>query len=276
MAWPKIKNIIILILLGANLGLLAFTVSRHVQGQQRLEQARSEAILFLQEQGIQVEESQIPKTMTLVPMQVSRDAQRESELAEALLEGEVSVDSRGAEVYRYYNSRGSVQFHSNGEFSAQFSPGAFPLGEQMLEEHGTQILERLGIEGEAIHRLESNQQQSVLFQEYWKGIPLLNCQATLNYQNGCLVSITGGRRLAGKPTQNSASQPITVATALMRFYTGMSEPGDVFTRISEITQGYVMTSTISDPMPLIPVWYITTDVGTFQMDILTGSSSRVA
>lgn len=275
MAWPKIKNIIILILLGANLGLLVFTVGSEVRGHQLLAQARSQSILFLQEHGIRVEESQIPRAMTLAPMQVSRDIQQESALAEVLLDGNVSVDARGAEVYRYYNSKGSVQFHSNGEFSAQFSTGTFPLADQTLETHGLHILNRLGIEGKVIQRLESDRQTSVVFQEYWEGIPLLNCQATLNYQEGYLVSITGGRRLTGKPVQSGGAEPITVATALMRFYTGMSEPGDVFTRISGITEGYVVTSTISDPMPLTPVWYISTDVGTFQMDILTGNSSRV-
>lgn len=276
MAWSKIKTIIILILLGANLGLLAFTVSREVRGQQLLSRAREEAVLFLQEQGIRVEEDQIPQTMTLLPMQVSRDVEREAALAAELLEGEVSVDARGAGVYRYYNIHGSVQFHSNGDFSAQFAPGAFPLDGERMEEHGARILRQLAFEGQATQRVEGDGLETVVFREYWEGIPLLNCQASLNYADGCLESITGGRRLTGYPVQSDGGEPITVATALMRFYNGMSEPGDVFTRISSITEGYIVTSTISDPMPLTPVWHIITDVGTFQMDILTGISVRIA
>lgn len=277
MAWSKIKNIIILILLGANIGLLTFTVSRQVTGQQRLNTARADAIAFLQEQGISVTDDQIPRVMTLEPLQVSRDVEQEAVLAAALLEGEVSVDSRGAEVYRYFNSNGSVQFHRNGEFSAWFTQGAFPLGGLTMEEHGKQILKRLNIEGEAVERIERTAVSSALFQEYWNSVALLNCQATLNYENGCLISITGGRRLTGEPeAQNGASQPITVATGLMRFYNAMNQPGDVFTRISSITEGYIVTSTISDPLPMIPVWNIATDVGVFQLDLLSGNSTRVS
>ena len=54
MAWPKIKNIIILILLGTNLGLLAFSMGREARNYQLQEKARTNAIVFLQEQGIQV------------------------------------------------------------------------------------------------------------------------------------------------------------------------------------------------------------------------------
>ena len=277
MAWSKIKNIIILILLGANIGLLTFTVSRQVTGQQRLSTARTDAIAFLREQGISVQDDQIPRSMTLEPLQVSRDVEQEAALAAALLEGNVTVDSRGAEVYRYFNSNGSVQFHRNGEFSAQFTQDAFPLGGMTMEEHGKQILQRLNIDGVAVERIQRNAYSSTLFQEYWNSVALLNCQATLNYENGCLTGITGGRRLTGEPVvQNGASQPITVATALMRFYNAMNQPGDVFTRISSITEGYIVASTISDPLPMTPVWNITTDVGVFQLDLLSGTTTRVS
>ena len=61
MAWPKIKNIIILILLGTNFCLLAFAVSRGVGDRKQQEQARANVISFLQEQGIEVEEELGPK-----------------------------------------------------------------------------------------------------------------------------------------------------------------------------------------------------------------------
>ena len=234
MAWPKIKNIIILILLGTNLCLLAFAVSRGVGDRQQQEQARANVISFLQEQGIEVEEELVPKTMDLQPQVVRRDAEQECVLAAALLDGEVSVEARGAEVYRYYNQNGSVQFHSNGEFSARFSADGIPSGEIALEEHGR------------------------------------------HYEKGNLIRITAGRRLVGEPEPDNSAQQITVATALMKFYTGMKTPGDVYTQITGITPGYVVSSTLSETMPLVPVWHISTDVGTFQLDITTGTPSRIS
>ena len=56
MAWPKIKNIIILILLGTNLCLLVFAASRGLSDRRQQEQARANAISFLQQQGIELDE----------------------------------------------------------------------------------------------------------------------------------------------------------------------------------------------------------------------------
>lgn len=276
MAWPKIKNIIILILLGTNLCLLAFAVSRGVGDRQQQEQARANVISFLQEQGIEVEEELVPKTMDLQPQVVQRDAERECVLAAALLDGEVSVEARGAEVYRYYNQNGSVQFHSNGEFSARFSAGGIPIGEMELEEHGRQILERLEFQGELLRTEQESENCSLTYREYWEGMPLLNCQAILRYEKGNLIQITAGRRLVGEPEPDNSAQQITVATALMKFYTGMKTPGDVYTRITGVTPGYVVSSTLSETMPLVPVWHISTDVGTFQLDLTTGAPSRIS
>lgn len=276
MAWPKIKNIIILILLGTNLCLLAFAVSRGIGDRQQQEQARANAISFLQEQGIEMDEELVPKTMELQPQIVRRDAEQECVLAAALLDGEVSVEARGAEVYRYYNQNGSVQFHSNGEFSARFSGDGIPVGEMELEEHGRQLLERLEFRGELLRMEQEGENYALTYREFWKEMPLLNCQATLRYEKGNLVGITAGRRLAGEPEVDNSAQQITVATALMKFYTGMKAPGDVYTQITGITPGYVVSSTLSETMPLVPVWHISTDVGTFQLDITTGTPSRIS
>lgn len=275
MAWPKIKNIIILILLGTNLCLLGLTVGGAAYSRQLQDQARTDTIAFLQDKGIQLREEQVPMAMNLQPMWVSRDVEREQALATALLGGEVFVQARGAEVYRYYNKYGSVQFHSNGEFSAHFFAGLEPAEGISLEEHSQQIMQRLDIQGEVVQSSEADGQWILKFQEEWDGVVLLNCQASLNYRDGALVSITGGRRLVGEPVENTQDDPITVATALMKFYTGVDALGDACTQVGSITQGYIVTSTISDPIPLVPVWYITTDIRTYQLDTLTGVLSRV-
>lgn len=271
MAWPKIKNIIILILLGTNICLLAFTLVRQARSRQLQDQARADAISFLQEKEIQVEEDTVPRTMELMAQYARRDVEQEYSLASAVLGGQASVEARGAEVYRYYNENGSIQFHSNGEFSAQFIAEA---AEGELSVHASAVLERLGFQGSLLDQKADGERTVLTFQESWKGVPLLNCQATLNYEQGRLVSMSG-RRLVGEPEQDNSSKPITVATALMKFYTGrLSGLGDVCRQITGITQAYTVTSTISETMSLVPVWYITTDTGSYQLDTLTGELSR--
>lgn len=276
MAWPKIKNIIILILLGTNLGLLFFSMGRAARNYQLQEKARTNAIAFLQEHGITLDEEMVPKSMTLMPQLVSRDIEQERELAAVLLGENVSVQARGAEVYRYFNETGSVQFHSNGEFFAQFFTGAIPVGAQDPADHAREMLERMNIQGQLFSTLSNEEKgsETFTFQESWEGVPLLNCQTSLEYQEGCLVSITSGRRPVGRMEEDTASSPITVPTALMKFYTGLNTLGDVCSQIKDITQAYTIGSAISDPVPMTPVWCINTDTGSYQLDLLTGTLSR--
>ena len=55
MAWPKIKNIIILMLLVTNLCLLAFVGWREIRDWQLQDKALEQAVSFLAERGIQAE-----------------------------------------------------------------------------------------------------------------------------------------------------------------------------------------------------------------------------
>lgn len=275
MAWSKVKNIVILILLSMNLVLAGFSVNRTMQARQTQARARSEAIAFLESREIRMEESEIPRSMELAPMWVSRDVAAERRLAENLLKGGVETEARGAEVYRYSNQNGFIQFHSNGEFSALFSSDELWAGTQTLEEYSQEILKNLELQGELVDEDEREGRRDLTYQEYWRGAPLFNCQVTLTYQGEVLRRISSGKRLVGTPVEHTAEQAGSVATALMRFYNGVSAMGDAYSEIREIVPGYLLTSTIGETMPLSPVWRIKTDVRTYQLDLQTGALSRM-
>lgn len=67
MAWPKIKNIIILMLLVTNLCLLAFVGWREIRDWQLQDKALEQAVSFLAERGIQVDERIVPRSAELPP-----------------------------------------------------------------------------------------------------------------------------------------------------------------------------------------------------------------
>lgn len=85
MAWPKIKNIIILMLLVTNLCLLAFVGWREIRDWQLQDKALEQAVSFLAERGIQVDERIVPRSAELPPMGMERDLEEEQTLAAALL-----------------------------------------------------------------------------------------------------------------------------------------------------------------------------------------------
>ena len=271
MEWPKLKNIILIILALTNLCLLVFVVQRELRDGQLQRQARQEAIQFLEDRGVSVEEEQAPQSMELWPQTVERDLEQESELAASLLGGEVDLEERGAGVYRYSNKAGFIQFHSDGSFSAVFSPGLFPVREDW-EQTCRDVLDKLAFQGELLEEREN----ALVFRQLWNGYPLFTQQVTLEIEDDSLTAMTSGRRLVGTPVENASQQPITVVTALIDFLNALNTLGDVCSRIDAITPGYIAITSLSGPMALTPVWQITTDTGAYQLDLLTGELGRLS
>ena len=270
MEWSKLKNIILIILAITNLCLLVFVVNRELQDSSQQRQARQDAIQMLEGRGIQVEEDQIPHQTVLLPQVVERDLEEEGALAIQLLGGDVQVEAPGGGVYRYFNDKGSVQFHSDGAFSGTFSSGTFPVGEEPVRTC-LDVLERMGFQGEII----GEETDELTFRQLWEGVPLFNQQVTLVLEDGYVTAMTAGRRLVGEPAEDPGRSTITVATALIQFLNGVDGLGDVCSRVDTITRGYVSSTALSGPMTLTPVWNIVTDTGAYQLDMVTGVLSRV-
>ena len=216
----------------------------------------------------------VPHSMTLRPAQAARDLDREQALAAVLLGGTVKVEARGGEVYRYSNANGQVQFHSTGDFWAQFEPQFYPLSGRTAQEHGAWVLSRLEMSGTVLEdRVEQGSGQ-ITFRQTVDGTPVLDCQATLEYTDGQLTGISNGRWVMGRPVFSDETANVTVATALVRLLNAMKELGDVYNRVDAITPSYTLAVTMSGPARLNPVWHIRTDTGEYRLDPVTGVLSR--
>lgn len=270
MPWTKLKNIILAILAVTNLSLLLLVGGQALQSGRQASQAREDAIRFLRGRGVEVEDRTIPQTMELAPMTAQRDLQGEERAAAALLGSPVTAEARGGEVYRYFNARGSVQFHSDGTVSAQLEEGAFPLGEDRAAAC-LALLEGMGLQGEILEEGEN-----LTFRQTWEGAPLFTQQVVLVCQENCLSAITAGRQLLASPKADPGRTALSVATALIDFLNGVGALGDVCNRIDAIEPGYVTSASLSGPTTLTPVWRVTTDTGAYQLDTVTGGVTRVS
>lgn len=274
MEGTKIKNIVIIILLLLNGFLLFLVGGRWMEDSHSHDAARGSAIQVIRDGGIALEEADVPREMTLGSMQAQRDLGRENALAARLLGEGMSVEARGGEVYRYSSSWGWLQFHSTGEFLAEFEPGAFLLTQEGAQSHGAELLAKLDFDTQLLEDAVREGEGSITFRQTVDGAPVLGCQATLNYRDGSLVSITGGRRLPGQPHPTGEDSALSVATALMRLYNGLKGLGDIYNRIESITPAYTLSVSLSGPVRLEPVWYVKTDTGAYQLDTRTGQVSR--
>ncbi len=279
MAWSKLKTIILIILAATNLCLAAFVAHRAFLGGYAQVQARENAVAFLQEKGISVEEQAIPGGMELLPQTVTRDRDQETELAQRILGQEAEEVSLGGGIYRYESRRGSVQFHEDGTFQGQFAQGTFPLGEETPEHYAVSFARDMGYEPEVLsveaEAGTDGTETRVTLGQTWKGVPLFNQRMTLVFAQGECTAITQGRRLNGTPAEDIGKDPISVPTALISFYQGLTAMGDVCSRVDRIQPGYTSSvSASSGASALLPVWWIDTDTGAYLLDTMSGGLSR--
>ena len=244
---------------------------REIRDWQLQDKALEQAVSFLAERGIQVDERIVPRSAELPPMGMERDLEEEQTLAAALLGDGLTREERSGEVYVYEGERGLLQCHSSGEFWADFQSGAFPVPEGAeMAEHALETMELLHFQGEVVSSAGNAQDGSVTLRQLWNGVPVLPCRATLVYEGGELKRIEEGRRLTGTP-QTTAGTPITATTALMRFYAGLSERMDICSEVREIEIAYTLSNALGGPISLIPVWHITTDTEIYELNTLDGS-----
>lgn len=270
MEWRKLKNIILIILLALNLALLILIGGPRLSAYYRQNQADRAAVEFLERKGIGLSESLIPDNSQFQPQIARRDQEEEASLAAQLLGEDVEQESRGGEVYRYTSSKGILQFHSDGSFWAELEEDAFPL-EGEGQRTALAMLETLGFSGEI---LEQGMDRVTVCQS-WNGGVLFNHQATVFWSRTGITKISSGRRLYGTPGQDPGRESIDRATALIDFYNGLNQMGDVCSRVDAIVPGYLTTTSLNKVMLLTPVWQVTTDTGAYRLDLVSGELERL-
>ena len=261
MQWSKIKNIVILLLLLANVLLLAHVVVREMESQRYHRQAREEAAALLAQNGIRVDLGELPDDPQLFPMRCERDIQREKDLAASLL-GQASEQEDGS----YAGTCGTMWFYSSGDFLAHLEPTAFPVGEKSETDVAAEVMERLDFQGQLRSVTEEDGRVLVELYQLWEQVPVFSCQVTLTFDGGQLTQIQG-RRMPGDPVSQGGTGAMTVTTALVRFLSAAAEGGYVCSEIREMTAGYSMTAVpTSSTFRLSPIWQIETDAVNFRLD----------
>ncbi len=265
MEWSKIKNIILLILLGLNAFLLVMVVSQEFQARQFRQETRTEAVTLLERNGITVDPSQLPPDASLPTLVLEEETAAGETLARTLL-GDVTVQSSGARAV-YTSALGTMEAFSTGRFAADFADGALPLDSETPEHHAQQLLERCGIPASYLESEAKEETTQLTYRQLLGEKPVFNAQITLSYTNGALRHMEGVLLPQGSAGEN-LEETVTVATLLVRFLGQRNESGRMFSQIVSLVPGYHFSGT--RPFTLIPAWYVTTDTGSYVLSALDG------
>lgn len=271
MEWPKLKNIIILILLLINGSLLVLVVGRELQVARYVRSALTQAGQVLAQNGISVEDDLLDQAAdsSLPPLTVERDLQAEMEIAQALLGDQVARTDQGSGLYGYDSGQGSALFRANGGISVTLTD--CPLDGQAPEDHAAALLERMGLDGEALGSQTDGEGTVVSFCQRLNGVPVYTCRLSFTYDGGGLRSING-TLLAGTVTpEGDGGAALDLPTALISFLRGVLERGDVCSAIDALRLGYRSSQSFGSDIQLSPTWLITTNISSYYLDAATGA-----
>ncbi len=266
----KLKNFIIVLLLLLNLVFLFFVGHQERQSRQYEASTRENTTKILKNNGIDLLEDIIPWEDDLPPLKVTRDREREAQLAQELL-GEVQAP-RDTGFVLYEGARGKLHISRSGEFTLTLNEPE-PAGDNWQESALT-LLRGLDFQGQVIHaELLGNGGKRATIWQVLDGHPVFNCQVEANWDANGLLELEG-RRLNGKAEEDAAGgSRLEVTTLIIRFLDGLRERDTTCSEIRSITPGYLYAAGLTPYATLTPAWYLETDNGDYLLDCTSGKLS---
>lgn len=265
MRWSKIKNIIILLLLLVNGFLLAQVGLRTWRSQYAQRETRERMVEILERNDVAFLPQEVPGALELSGRRVTLAPAGEAEAA--ALVGPISGRETLGTRTTYRGPKGTVTVSTSGEVEVLFSPGAYPL-EDDLSAQGLELLSTLGVQARQTGRREEGELVHLTYIQLWGGIPVPDWTAVLVSGEKDLESLTL-RRLAGAEELLPDQETLDAATALTRLLDELNRgEGYVCSQISAIYPGYLPSGT--GVLTLTPAWFIETDTWRFVVDGYTG------
>lgn len=272
MSWSNLKTIIIYILLLLNLFLLALVGMNSLRAQRYQDEALKEAAAVLERSNIRVRWEELPREMRLSPMVAARDLQKEEELAHVFLgeDAKVSASGGGLYVYEGQTVAGTASFRSNGEFTVTYE---VPQNQSASPQ---EMMRRLDVDTGQARETE----RSASAEQEVNGVPVYGASPSSQGAAGMSFAYDGqgqlcsvsGRLFLGRITAEQGEEtPLSVPTALIRFFNFVVDSGDVCREIVSMVPVY---RAVGDPARLSPAWLIRTDTGGYFVDAATAEVSR--
>lgn len=269
MEWPKVKNIIILILVMVDASLLVLVLGQQRAVDQYARSAVTRAVDVLARNGVAVADGALDDCGAMPPLACTRDIEAEAVIAHALLGEKAARQDRSGGLYVYESGTGTALFRVNGDFEARFTGGR-PAAARELGDHAGDLMAAMGLEGEIAAAPEGRSGDVVVYQRV-NGAPVYSCRLVFRYEEGELVSVAG-TLLSGKTAPAAdGGAALELPSALMRLLEGVLERGGVCSEITDLRPGYRVGQSFGAEMLLTPTWLVSTNAGSYYLDGVTGA-----
>lgn len=261
MSSRRFKTIILLMLLAANLCLLAATLPIYWQRAHQ-STALSDALLqLLEQQQIEFDPVILPEEQTLYELELTYSTDAEFAAVNVLLPG-ARADVTSPYETRWNAETGTCVVTVSGSLSAQMTQ---PLAQEPIV-----LLEQMGFTAAATQRGV----YSVTVWQQVAGAKVLS-PLKISLEDSKITTLEGCFLLfQGAPLRASLEPSCTAADAVVAFLAQRNDLGWVGQSITALEQGYVPGEHAAS-LRLRPVWRIQTDTAQYEVDGLTRSVSLV-
>ena len=266
MSAPKVKNLIILILLLVNLFLLALVLPARVRsGQQKQETARQLSQLF-SSCGIGLAADAVPLGETLYDQHLTPDPQLAAAAVVTLL-GEDAVSVQQDDGLHFSSSLGGAVL-VNGSLTAEL---CIPVEDP--ETFSRNCLQKMGVEVRNVEVSIRDGNVTVCRAEpEIAGLPVVSSRIVFHYESGNLTRVEGLILSGESPMEIAGTQgSISAADALVGFLGSRLSTGWLGSRVDGMEQGWSLTRGTGGSVSLRPVWRIHTDAGVCLVNGITGA-----
>jgi hypothetical protein len=265
MSAPKVKNLIILILVMVNLFLLALVLpSRYKAIQQEKEFNRQLSQLF-DDSGIRLDPKSIAKDTPSAEQLLTANETARTAAVLALL----GSDAAAEELYdalHFTSPLGTARL-SGSSFSAVLSVSA---GDPLS--YTRQCLQRMGIGYRDLQTL-SNGDGAVVYCAALTvdDIPVHDAYLTFHYENGALTRVEGQLFTLQDSLSTAGSRAgLSCRDALMKFLGSRLSTGWMGSSIEKTELCWLLSRSSSESSTLRPAWRICTDAGVYLVNGITG------
>ena len=259
-----LKNIIIIILLLTNAFLLGVLSMRQTSENASHRQTGEQLVELFAADGMTLRAEDIPSKAAPAGQSLTRDMDREREVAAFFLGKNPVRADQGGDLYSYTGaSGGAAQFRSGGSFDIACALSGADGAELVRD-----FCREFSYSDPAFVLDDGGSGTATAICRYGK-LTVANCTVTFTLDRGTLMAVSG-TLLPKKGTDLSFEQePLSAAAALTAFQKMRRERQTAVSSITEIFPCYESQSAAST-MSLVPAWCIVTDTGSYYVNCISG------
>ncbi|MBQ3055127.1 MAG: hypothetical protein IJC88_03380 [Oscillospiraceae bacterium] len=271
MAWSRVKNLLIAMLVAVNVFLLVVYGLISWRENRNLEQVNRDLLSVADSLGVDLPEHLIrTEVQTLYPMQVYADREADRLIAESLLGVcEETVREDGSFLYR--SQAGNLCFFADNIIELELA-----ISERMTDEADARrlvkkILGQLGQTYESVVAEETSSGQDFLFTVPLavSGMSVFDSVLTFEITPG-LISVSG-QRVLHRPKQLRLDEVQELPGVLLCLFRYWEEKEILLQTITDIELGYLAENRKGERLNLLPVWHIAVESGDWYVSALDGS-----